>query len=992
MRPRILALLFALLACLSASALDPSKAISQYTHDAWTSQADLPQTTVQAIRQTRDGYLWLGTQEGLVRFDGVRFTQLDAQDVGCLYEGRDGTLWVCTYNGLFGRREGRVVLYSTREGLTNNRVNRVCEDAAGDLWIATNLGVNRLSGGKMTAFTAKDGLPSDEVTSVLQARGGTLWIGTRKGLVRCEGGRFTALSRQDGLPDENINFLYEDSEGTLWIGTNRGGLCALRKGRLSAYGLKDGLPDLQIRTLCEDRDGNLWVGTEAGGLSRFREGRFETYSVKDGLSDRAVWSLYEDREGSLWVGTFSGGLNRFKDEKFTTYDTHQGLSSDTAWAICEGSDRTLWIGTDGGLDAYRDGKFKCYGRREGLPGGGVSAILEDREGAIWVGTDAGAARLPGGRFTAVGEAQGLSSLSVYSLCEARDGGMWIGTNGGGLYALRDGTVRRYTQKEGLSDNYVRAILEDRDGSLWIGTNGGGLNQLKDGTFTCLTTKDGLCDNFIRSLYQDRDGTLWIGTRNGGLCRMRDGKTSRYGAKDGLLSDVIFQILEDGRGNLWMSCNKGVFKVSKKDLEDFSEGKISTVPCTSYGRTDGMKSPECNGGTQPAGWKARDGKLWFPTIRGVVCIDPQRPKINEEVPPVSIEHVLADGKPLIASGAVVPPGAGRFEFRFTALSFLAPEKVRFAYRLEGYEEGWNALEGGRERLATYTNLPPGPYTFLVKACNNDGLWNETGAAFAFRLQPKFHQTWLFYVLVALGLLLLGGALYHFAGLALQNVRVGRSLSRYHSRHVIEKLKSSGGTGGLLASERRRITILFADLTGFSDFSDRNEPEVVNRVINEYLTEMTALIEGQAGTIARFMGDGIMAFFGAPDEMEPPEQARRAVAAAVAMQGRMADLGEKWLRSGLDHDLRLRVGISQDYATVGSFGSKDLMEYTALGSAVNLAARLEAGCAPGRVLVSFPVYVATRDAWAYGEPEQREFKGFARPVHVAELDLATRGSKG
>jgi class 3 adenylate cyclase len=489
--------------------------------------------------------------------------------------------------------------------------------------------------------------------------------------------------------------------------------------------------------------------------------------------------------------------------------------------------------------------------------------------------------------------------------------------------------------------------------------------------------------------------------------MRDGKFQVFGTKDGLLSDVAFQILEDSRENLWVSCNKGIYRVSKRDLDDFAAGKIPRIPCVSYGRADGMKSPECNGGTQPAGWKTRDGRLWFPTIRGVVTLDPQHLETNEVPPPVLVEGVLVDGRPLSAStseasprddalpgsagearegrAGEAPPGSDRFEFHFTALSFLAPDRVRFQYFLEGYDKRWNDLEGGRERVAVYTNLPPGKYTFRVKACNNDGLWNEAGAAFPFRLRPQFHQTLLFSLLVALALLLLGGTLYHFAGIAMENLRIGRSLARYHSRQVIEKLRTTKGAGGtLVASERRRLTILFSDITGFSDFSDRNEPEVVDRIINAYLTEMAALLEAQSGTVARFMGDGIMAFFGAPAEMEPAEQALRAVTASVAMQRRMGELGRKWLDQGHDHALKMRVGISQDYATVGNFGSKDLMEYTALGSAVNLAARLETGCTPGRILVSFAIYMATKERFPYSAPEEREFKGFSGALHVAELD--------
>jgi len=1007
---RAAALLFVLLlGAGQARALDPSKALTQYTHDAWTTEADLPQTSVQAIVQTRDGYLWLGTQEGLVRFDGVRFTQMNAEDISALFEDRDGTLWIGSYAGVQSFQSGRFKRYTTAEGLSSNRVNDICQDTSGALWFATNLGVSRLSDGRFSTLTLKDGLPSDEVTTIVETRGGAVWAGTQRGLCRIEGGRTTVFTNKDGLPKDSIAKLFEDSQGTLWIGTNGGGLVACRKGRFTTYGLKDGLPSDEIKALGEDRDGSLWIGSETGGLTRMRQGRFDTYSTKEGLSDNAVWSLCEDREGSLWVGTFGGGLNRFKDEKLTTYDSSVGLSNNTAWAVYEDSADTLWVGTDGGLNAYKGGKFTAYTtKNSGLPHDSVPSILEDRDGILWVGTAGGGlARFKDGRFSVFAEKEGLTYPNVFSLCEDRSGALWIGTNGGGLFRLENGKLTSFKKRDGLSDEYIRSLLEDREGNLWIGTNGGGLNRYAGGKFTAYSVKEGLPSNFIRALYQDRQGTLWIGTRGGGLCRMRDGKFQVFGTKDGLLSDVAFQILEDGRENLWVSCNKGIFRVSKRDLEDFAAGKIPRIACVSYGRADGMKSPECNGGTQPAGWKTRDGRLWFPTIRGVVAIDPQRLATNEVPPPVLVESVLVDGKPLSApatgsrSAGVAPPGqagdappgpageappgSDRFEFHFTALSFLAPDRVRFQYFLEGYDKGWNDLGGGRERVAVYTNLPPGKYTFRVKACNNDGLWNETGAAFPFRLRPQFHQTPLFTLLVVLALLLLGGTLYHFAGIALENLRVGRSLARYHSRQVIEKLRTTKGAGGsLVASERRRLTILFSDITGFSDYSDRNEPEVVDRIINEYLTEMAALLEGQSGTVARFMGDGIMAFFGAPAEMEPAEQARRAVAAAVAMQRRMGELGRKWLDQGHDHDLKMRVGISQDYATVGNFGSKDLMEYTALGSAVNLAARLETGCTPGRILVSFAVYMATRDRFPYSPPEEREFKGFSGALHVAELD--------
>jgi ligand-binding sensor domain-containing protein/class 3 adenylate cyclase len=968
-------------------ALDPEKNIKQLTHEAWTNETSLPQVSVQAIIQTRDGYLWLGTQEGLVRFDGAHFVQMNSEDVNSFCEDREGGLWVSSPEaGVCHLKEGKIEQFGTARGLSNNRCNSLWLDSEGALWIATDLGVNRLKDGKFTVFTKKDGLPSDQVTAVVGTRGGIIWIGTPEGLARLENGRIQTYTKRNGLTENSIGYLLESGDGTLWIGTRGGGLCAFRKEKFQSYGAAQGLIGSDVRMLFEDRDGNLWIGSTSGGLTKFRDGRMETYTVKEGLSDDTVWSIYEDREGSLWVGTFGGGLNRFKEAKFSTYDVSAGLSNDSAWTVFEDSNRTVWIGTEGGLNSYKDGKYGLYTQKDGLPSNSITSVLQDRDGAIWVGTDGGGiSRFKDGRFTNFGIKDGLTSMSVYSLYEDEQGTIWIATSSSGLNFLKNGKISAIRKGDGLSDDFVRAILEDRQGNLWVGTNGGGLNCLRNGKFSVMTEKDGLSSTFIRTLYEDRDGSLWIGTRGGGLNRYRDGRFDVFRMSDGLLSDIIFQILEDREENLWMSCNKGIFRVPKKSLEDFAAKKIPVIPCASFGRSDGMKNSECTGGTQPAGWKSRDGKLWFCTISGVVSIDPSHIRSNGIPPPVVIEEVRVDGKSADLSKEVTAPaGSDRFEFQFAGLSFLAPEKVRFKYFLEGHDKDWIDLEAGRERMAFYTNIPPGRYTFHVKACNNDGLWNEQGASLAFRLKPQFHQTWLFYLLVVLATLVLGGLIYHFTVVALRNFRVGKSLARYHSRHVIENLKSSSGAGSALSTERKRLTIMFGDLTGFSAFSDRCEPEVVDRVINEYLTAMAEIIESRGGTIARFMGDGIMAFFGAPAKMEPGEQAKRAVESAVFMQKRMTELEKKWLSSGIDHTLKLRVGVSQDYATVGNMGSSRLMEYTALGSAVNLAARLETGCTPGHVLVSFPVYVATKELYPYDEPVMREFKGFARQVNVAELD--------
>ena len=509
-----------------------------------------------------------------------------------------------------------------------------------------------------------------------------------------------------------------------------------------------------------------------GGLIRLKDGKFTTLTSKPGLSDNSIWSIYEDREGSLWIGTDNGGLNRLNDGKFTSYTSKEGLSNDVTWCIYEDRQGGLWIGTSGGgvnrLDP-ENGKFTVYTTKEGLSHEEVWSVCEDRKGSIWIGTDGGGLnRLDAktGKFTiyTTTTKEGLSNDRISSIYEDREGSLWIGTYGGGLNLLKDGKFTAFTKKQGLSDDYVIYLYEDREGLLWIGTYGGGLNCLdaKSGKFTTYSTASGLSNSIVTCIYEDRDGSLWIGTYGGGLNRFKDGKFSSVTSKDGLFDDIVYVILEDDRENFWMSCNKGVFRVNKNELYDFFAGKKRTIHCDSYNEYDGMKSRECKGSVQPAGWKSRDGKLWFPTNKGVVTIDPNRIKINRQPPPVKIEEIVVDNKkiqPLSSAKGEKPilsPGSERLEIHYTGLSLLVPEKVRFKYKLEGYDNRWSDIV--KRRVAYYTKIPPGDYTFRVTACNNDGIWNETGASLSFYLKPFFYQTWWFYLVCALGVMILALGAY------------------------------------------------------------------------------------------------------------------------------------------------------------------------------------------------------------------------------------------
>ncbi|MEW6732712.1 MAG: two-component regulator propeller domain-containing protein [Acidobacteriota bacterium] len=726
-----------------ALALDPNKAISQYVQDIW--KDELPQNSVNAIIQTRDGYIWFGTYEGLVRFNGTHFTIFDQQAVGfhsngifALYEDRAGNLWIGTGGGLSCLRNGKFTLYTTADGLAGNVIHAIFEDQAGILWIGTNRGLNLFRDGKLSIYQTKDGFTNNGVRAICADQEGSLWIGSSgEGLGRFRDGKLTTFKTTDGLLNNFVRALYLDRKGKLWIATD-GGLNTLSQGKFDSYTIATGLSSNFIRNICEDADGNIWIGTNNGGLNRFTGGRFSAYTMQQGLSQNHVRALLEDREGSLWVGT-NGGLNRFHDGKFTLYTAKEELSSDFVRTICQDREGIVWIGTDGGgLNRLSENHFTTYTTNNGLTSNGVRTVYATRDGALWAGTDGGGLNcLRNGKLTAYRTKDGLSNEIINVIMEDRAGNLWVGTYGDGLNRFRDGKFTVYTTRDGLVNNDVRSLYEDRQGRLWIGTYGG-LNCLEQGRFTTYTVKDGLASEIIFTFYEDEQGALWIGTDNG-LNRFADGKWITCSVKNGLYDNTIFQILPDRSGYLWMSCNKGIFRVRKSELDAFARGERTNVTAVNYGKADGMGTNQCNGATQPAGWRTQDGRLWFATIKGVVVIDPENIKVNQLQPPVVIEQIQVNDEMISSiSGQVrLAPGKTKFEFHYAGLSFFATEKVRYKYRLEGFDENW--VEAGNRQVAYYTSLPPGNYRFQVTACNNDGLWNEKGTELRFYLQPYFYQT-------------------------------------------------------------------------------------------------------------------------------------------------------------------------------------------------------------------------------------------------------------
>jgi PAS domain S-box-containing protein len=791
----------------SAAALDSKRSISQYFHDKWTAEQSLPQNTVYSIVQTIDGYLWLGTWEGVARFDGARFVTVDSSNtpalrsniIQTLMEDRAGDLWIGTRGGgLTHRHAGQFETLAAKDGLPSNFVTALMEDRQHDMWIGTERGLCRLAHGRLTKFQTADGFPDDSfVHSIVEDQSGVVWIGTAtSGLFSFANGRMT--KRLDVSRVGEVLSLTEDHAGAIWVGTSHG-LYSLSGATVTSYYSElDGLPHNRINALLEDEAHSLWIGT-SGGIARLAGGTISAWTEADGLSNNFVHTLKEDREHSIWIGT-DGGLDRLRDSKFTPFTRTEGLGNEFVWAVLpDRHENGLWLATQAGLFQMAGGRARAVAP-EVLRDFDVHALYQDADDSLWIGImKGGLGHYANGTFHLYTTRDGLASDSVESVYRDREGRLWVGTRGG--LSRQDG--RRFvsfTDRDGLPENRTRVILQDSRGTLWIGTFGGGLCRYDEGRFTCLTTKDGLASNMIVTLREDAHGTLWIGTRDGGVSRLIDGRVHSYTTREGLFDNTVHTTIEDGHGYVWISCNKGIFRVPLHEFDELDRGAITRLHPDVFQNADGMRSHEANSGT-PASARTADGRLWFTTVRGAVAIDPQRIPVNTLRPPVVIENVTADGQTL-AAGSPIELGADtrNLQIDYTALSLRIPERVSFKYRLEGYDRDW--IPAGNRRSAYYTNLSPGKFRFRVIAANDDGLWNEAGATVPITLQPHFYQTVWFYGVCLAGLVWAAGGAQGLRIRIAERARTARRIRENEERFRALVEHSSDGIA-LLGRDRRLL---------------------------------------------------------------------------------------------------------------------------------------------------------------------------------------------
>lgn len=761
----------------------------QYRIDSWTTENGLPQNTISGLVQTRDGYIWLGTSDGLVRFDGVRFTVFNKANsanfpnnrLSFLEQDRSGRLWCVTEDGVvFYYQNGAFTIVKPQNDSYFGMSGGVVDDGAGSMLVWSNKlrRAYQYRGGVLVPFELP-GIPV-QAAPLGPDRDGALWFSLQYQLFQYRDGQVRTFTIPGPAPTA-LTDVWVDRTGSIWMARDfeDKSVYRYRHGRLSEVRL----PLNRIWSVTEDRFGNIWFGSYNGGIARLDASKvdvddpqledfqyFRADSGSNSLPSNQCLIVIGDREGGVWTAT-EKGLARFTPQVVRLFSRLDGMAEDNVYPILEDRAGAIWLGAwQTSLMKFSDGKFSTELRQDSSPF--YSSLYEDPSGGIWFGNLQGLFQFENGKAIDRTAELGLPSPVLVSVVMTDNAGRrWAGTNFG-LSRFENGRARVFNVKDGLPEDFVDALLQTRDGRLWIGTRGGVAvadPAAASPDFTRYTESEGLAGNNTRSFYEDADGVVWIGSYEGGITRVKDGRLSRITMNDGLFSNGVFCFLEDKHGWIWMNSNQGIFRARRQELNDFADGKIKSVTSIAYGRQDGLVSVEGNGGRQPAGIKARDGRLWFPMARGIAMVDPDAVITNPMPPPVLIESVSIDRHAVandIFQAAihdpnqtiVMAPGQVNLEIQYTGLSLIASNEVKFKYKLEGLDSDWT--DAGRRRTAYFSFIPPGTYTFRVIAANRDGVWNETGAVIKIVVKPHFYRTWWFFTLLALGFVGIAVAVYRY----------------------------------------------------------------------------------------------------------------------------------------------------------------------------------------------------------------------------------------
>jgi len=792
-------------------ALDPGQSIDQYVLDQWGIEQGFPSSCITSIAQTANGYLWFATPKGLIRFDGLKFTTINYTEnfkietkkkifPDAVFVDKEGNLWIGSPGHLtkYRYQTGQFTTFTNKHGMSGNRIVHIREDIKGNLWIGFMVSyLNRFSeksindtGNKFTHFNASNGLEGKKIKAIVEDRTGTLLVGTlENGVFKLRDGKFFKCEIEKLESTHHIYTMYEDKKGVLWIGTNKGLLQVVSTNPEKAadvylYDTRDGLLSDEIVDIIKDSDENVWVAT-VYGLNRMKvikEDQHGGILFEKILEKHFIRRLFEDSEGSLWIGTQDSGLMRLKNAVFIAHAPSTSIfekkPGEAIMSLYENQQADIWVGSSRGK-LYKFRNNECIESLE-IPDAAyadITAIREDNHGNLWLGTAGkGLFQRKKGTdsFINFNTRDGLADNIVLSIFNDSKNNLWIGTYDG-VSRYRNGVFKSLKAQDGILGKFVNNVYEDKNHHIRIASNKG-IYVIEKGELTKINMIEYLPDIPVACIYEekissgndkDSNGSVsWISTHGAGLKRFKDGKFFSFTTAEGMTSNFIYQMLEDERGNLWMMSDSGILRVNKKELNGFVEGRVNRINCTSFGISDGMKSSEFyNFFSRNSALKTREGEFWFVTTKGITIVNPLEIIINKTPPSVIIEEVVFNDHSIPLHMAErkekIFKEVGDFVFHFTAPTFLSPEKIKFKYKLDGYDRDWVYLLPGEKRTARYKDLAAGTYTFRVTSCNSDGVWNKRGDSITFTLTPLFHESIFFRILVLFILLVmaLGGYLLH-----------------------------------------------------------------------------------------------------------------------------------------------------------------------------------------------------------------------------------------
>lgn len=967
---------------------------ADYVNQVWTAAEGLPGNTVTDLLQKSDGYLYIGTYDGLVRFDGVKFTILNkntVSDFRCvsartIFEDTDGNLWVGSNDeGVAKISSSGIEMFTTDNGLPNNSIRDIAQDKSGNIWIGTSNGVVFLTpSGK---FVSPEGLDAYDDSSCLVISlycdtAGRIWLSTTKkhGLYYYSSGKFTQYTAFNAIDYSTVTAITQDDTGSFWYGLTQKGVVRVSEGNYKLYGSQEGMLETTVNDIYLDNSNSLWFGTEKG-VVLYKQGQFSTYTEAEGLTNNNVKKIIEDREGSIWYATDRGGVQKMSPGKFRTVTLSSPVN-----CISESDEGLVWIGTDNGLLCYEKGVFIENELTKMLKGIRIRHIENTNKGDLLVSTYAKYGQVlitKEGQITYWTTKHGLVGDRVRVAIEDKSQNLWIGTTTGLTKIDYVGAeLTSYTKNEGLENEYVMCLYEDTEGYLWIGTDGGGICIMKDGKIvSVLTTKDGLAGNVIFKIMQDKNGVYWISTGTG-LTRIEGNKFKNFTASDGLGTDSIFQIMIDYTDTVWMTSNRGISSISLSVLEAASQKEGVFLDPKFYTKNDGLRS----GGVTSTSLCMYDslGRLWFTLIDGFAIYDPVKIKSNPVPPLVEIEDISIDNvKEKFSANTVlkIPAGTKRVDIEYTALSFVSTDMIRFRYILEGFENDYSQLTSSRS--VSYTNLAPGNYTFKVWAANSDMLWCENPASITIIQKPFLYQMPVFWIFIGL---VICGIIYSIIVIRINRLKreqlrletmvqmktIDLEIERDNSdrlllnilpKPIAEILKERKNQ--IIADKFENVSVLFADIVGFTKITSSASPETIIFALNDLFSRFDERAQTLGIEKIKTIGDAYMAVCGLP---EPNPM--HAAAMIQFARGMLLDIEQYNLTSSLK--FKMRIGINSGEVIAGVIGKTKFI-YDLWGDTVNVASRMESSGEPGSIHVSEETWNLAKDSVCFTDEVTVDVKG-------------------